>query len=83
MTYHIVLFLKPEAIDYSGPKKFRISKAKFERVCDPYVTSIQIEDSVFRMDDKKIFSIERWNNGVEETIHSIIVCEAHKMKQPT
>ena len=81
MTYHIVLFLKPEAIDYSGPKKFRISKAKFEIISNPAVTMIQLEENVFRLDDKKIFSIERWNNGVEETVHSIIVCEAHKLKQ--
>jgi len=81
MTYHIVLFLKPEPVDYSGPKKYRIAKSKFDRVCDPAVNMIQIEDSVYRLDDKKIFSLERWNGGVEETVHSVIVCEAHKMKQ--
>jgi len=81
MTYHVVLFIKPESIDYSGPKKYRISKAKFEKVCDPAVNMIQFDDSIFRLDDKKIFSIERWNDGKEEVVHSIIVCEAHKMRQ--
>ncbi len=81
MTYHVILFIKPESIDYSGPKKYRVSKGKFDKVCESGVTMIQFEDSVYRLDDKKIFSLERWNGGVEETVHSVIVCEAHKMKQ--
>jgi len=78
MTYWVVLYVKPEALDYVGPLKWKIAQGKFERVCDPAVNMIQIEDSVYRLDDKKIFSIEHTN---QERTHSFIVCEAHKLKQ--
>lgn len=80
MNYWIVLFIKPEAIDSTGPQKWQISQLKFEKICQSGVNMIQLEDSVYRLDDKKIFSIEHEN---PERSHCFIVCEAHKMKQPT
>lgn len=78
MNYHVILFIKPESIDYSGPLKWRISKGKFERVCDSEVNMIQFGEDVYRLDDKKIFSIQD-NDG--QDIHGFVVCEAHKLKQ--
>lgn len=78
MNYWVVLFIKPEQIDDAGALKYQISKTKFEKICEPAVNMIQLEDSVFRLDDKKIFSIEHDN---PERSHCFIVCEAHKMKQ--
>lgn len=81
MIYHVVLFLKPEPVDGTGALKYRVSRAKFERICDPEVVMIQFEENVYRMDDKKIFSIEKWNDGKEETTDSLLVCEAHKVNR--
>lgn len=80
MTYWAVLYIKPESIDYTGPQKWKICKNKFEKICDPEVTMVQFEDAVYRLDDKKIFSIEHTN---QERTHSFVVCEARKMRQPT
>lgn len=77
MTYHLVLFEKPESIDYNGPKKWKLSKAKFEKICDPAVVIIQFDDAMYRMDDKKIFSLENYSG---ESKDSVLVCEAHKLK---
>lgn len=77
MNYWVVLFLKPEHIDYNGPLKWKARKDRFDKICDPAITMIQIEDSVYRLDDKKIFWIDNWKG---ETTDSFVVCEAHKLK---
>lgn len=82
MTYWAIVFERPESLDYKGPKKMRIAKVKFDRICDPEVNMIQIGEDVFRLDDKKIFSIERHcGEAMGETTHCFVVCDGHKLKQ--
>lgn len=82
MTYWVVLFERPESIDYKGPHKMKIAKSVFDRICDPAVSMIQVGVDVYRMDEKKIFSIERpAGEAAGETTHAFIVCDGHKLKQ--
>ena len=72
MIYWVIIDERPEPIDRIGRIQYRVSHGKFEKLCQPEATMFQIEDDVFKIDNKKIIPLQEI---------SLLVCDGTKLKK--
>lgn len=73
MIYYISIFERPDPIDHDGRILMRLGKVQFEKICQEFVDMIQVENDIYRIDDKKIVSTPM-------PLVTIIVCNGYKQK---
>ena len=74
MTYWLVIFQTPPLLDNPGALKYKITRARYEKICSMENVTIECGKGLFEILDKRIFPIEEENAA-------FIVCDAKKTYQ--
>ena len=72
MTYWLVIFQTPPLSDNPGALKYKITRARYEKICSMESVTIECDKGSFEILGKRIFPIEEENAA-------FIVCDAKKI----
>lgn len=61
MTYWLIIFEIPTPKESMGAMKYKISRARYEGICELHEPTIDCDSGMFQLLTKRIFSIEGEN----------------------
>ena len=72
MTYWLVMFEQPTRIENNGAMKYKISRTRYESLCEMEGAVIDCDKGMFEILNKRIFPIENDNAA-------FFVCDVKKI----